>query len=118
MPTRSSRSSVLRWPDRARVDAAVRALAARWQGAYPALRRLGYFGSYAKGTWGVGSDVDLVAVVAGSARPFAERALDFDLRDLPVPAELIVYTEQEWRDLERSSPRFANELRTSTVWVL
>jgi predicted nucleotidyltransferase len=109
---------VLKWPDREAVDAAVRTLAARWVSEHPELRRVGYFGSYARGDWGVGSDVDLVAIVARAARPYAERALDFDLTGLPVPADLLVYTEDEWRDLLQVRPHFARRLATETVWVL
>jgi predicted nucleotidyltransferase len=79
--------------------------------------RLGYFGSYARGDWGVGSDLDLVVVVSESHRPFAERALDFDVAGLPVPAELLVYTDTEWRELEQRHDRFAERLRAETVWV-
>lgn len=118
MPVRSSTSRVLKWPDREAVDAAVRALAARWVSEHPELRRVGYFGSYARGDWGVGSDVDLIAIVARSARPYTERALDFELTGLPVPADLLVYTEDEWRALADASPRFAQRLATETVWVL
>ncbi|HXF46519.1 MAG TPA: hypothetical protein VNK91_10415 [Burkholderiaceae bacterium] len=39
---------------------------------------------------GRGQRVDLVVVVESAARPFAERALDFDLSELPVPADLLV----------------------------
>lgn len=34
---------------------------------------------YARGDWGVGSDVDLVAVVAAAESPFEHRALEWDL---------------------------------------
>lgn len=96
----------------------MRALAARWARAHPELRRAGYFGSYARGDWGVGSDVDLVLIVQRSARPLAERALDFDRSELPVPADLLVYTEDEWRALPEAAPRFAQRLQKETVWVL
>lgn len=118
MPVRPSTSRVLKWPDRATVDAAVRALVAQWVAAHPELRRAGCFGSYARGDWGVGSDVDLVVVVERSARPFAERALDFDVTPLPVPADLLVYTEDEWRALADTSPRFWQRLAAETVRVL
>jgi len=117
MPVRSSSTRVLKWPDRAAVDAAARVLARRLAAAHPALARLGYFGSYARGDWGVGSDLDLVAVVSESRRPFAERALDFDFAGLPVPAELLVYTDSEWREMEERRDRFAERLRAETVWV-
>jgi len=109
---------VLKWPGRAEADAAARALAARLGAAHPELVRLGYFGSYARGDFGPGSDLDLVAIVARSARPFAERALEFDLRGLPLPAQLIVYTEGEWRAACARGERFFETLQAETVWVL
>jgi hypothetical protein len=86
---------VLRWPEKAAVDAAARAWAAEQRILHPELLRLGYFGSYARGDWGVGSDLDLIAVVSGADRPFRERPLDWDLDGLPVPAEILVYTSEE-----------------------
>jgi predicted nucleotidyltransferase len=110
-------SSVLVWPDRATVDRAVRAWASREAARHPGLVRLGYFGSYARGDWGVGSDVDLVAVVTATAAPFERRALEWDLVGLPVPAEIVVYTEREWEALPAQQPRFARMLHEETVWV-
>ena len=63
MPVRSLNSSVFKWPDHATVDKAVRSWAQAEAKRHPELQRLGYFGSYARGDWGVGSDLDLVAVV-------------------------------------------------------
>lgn len=83
----------------------------------PALLRLGYFGSYARSDWGVGSDLDLVAVVREADRPFERRGLDWDLNALPVPAELLVYTEAEWTLHMRRDERFATALKRETVWV-
>ena len=86
MPVRSSSSRVLRWPDENEVRLAAARFAER-ESARPELIRLGYFGSYANGTWGVGSDLDLVAVVSDSEEPFERRALSWDLALLPVPAD-------------------------------
>lgn len=117
MPVRSSTSSVARWPDRAAVDAAARAWASSEAARRPDLLRLGYFGSYARGEAGPGSDLDLVAVVRESKLPFEQRALDWDLLPLPVAAELLVYTEREWEALQGSGRRFARVLRDETVWL-
>ena len=95
MPVRSLSSSVHVWPDRKRIEQAVREWAGVQREARPELRRLGYFGSYARGDWGVGSDLDLVAVVTRATQPFDRRALEWDLGPLPVPAEILVYTEDE-----------------------
>lgn len=116
MPVRSLNSHVLKWPERAEVDAAVRALAARLAACHPQLLRFGYFGSYARGDWGPGSDVDLVAVVQRAHRPFEARPIDFDLVKLPVPAELLVYTLDEWQAAPASDP-FRHCLEKETVWV-
>jgi hypothetical protein len=117
MPVKSSNSAVLKWPDRERVDCAVRAWSERQAVNHPELVRLGYFGSYARGDWGVGSDLDLVAVVTASDEEFARRANTWDATDLPVPADLLVYTASEWESLAKEANRFARVLRDETVWI-
>src|SRR5436309_7063503 len=102
MPVRSLRSSVLRWPDRREVERRAAEWAAQEAQRHPGLLRLGYFGSYARGDAGVGSDLDLIAVVESSSDPFERRSLDWDLSSLPVPAEILVYTRQEWERLPAS----------------
>lgn len=117
MPVRSSSSSVLKWPDRTSVDAALRSRVSAIASAHPELLRLGYFGSYARGDWGVGSDLDLIAIVESSGLPYAERAREFDAVGLPVGAELLVYTVAEWSAMQREGGRFARELDRDAVWV-
>ena len=58
--------------------------------------RIAYFGSYACGDWGVGSDLDLTVVVESSHQPFERRASEWDVTELPVPADVLVYTDEEW----------------------
>lgn len=117
MPVRSSSSSVLRWPDAGTVREAVtrwgRALAAE----HEEILRIGYFGSYARGDAGVGSDLDVVMVVVDSDEPWERRASRWDTTSLPVPVDLIVYTRQEWVDLDRDS-RFGRMLTDETRWVV
>jgi hypothetical protein len=108
---------VLKWPDRTTVDAAVRRWAEEQKALHPEALRLGYFGSYARGDWGVGSDLDLIAVVTDSDLSFLNRPLRWDLIGLPVPAEILVYTQAEWRCLEQEGGRLANTIRAETVWL-
>src|SRR5207249_8986368 len=73
LPVRSLSSSVVIWPDRAAVESALRLWAEGASRIRRELVRVGYFGSYARGDWGVGSDLDVVLVVAGPGAPVARR---------------------------------------------
>jgi predicted nucleotidyltransferase len=81
------------------------------------VRRIGYFGSYARGDAGVGSDIDLVIVLTDATLPFEKRASEWDATNLPVPADVLVYTEKEWESL-RQRERFYQTLMRETVWIL
>ena len=85
--------------------------------AHPETLRLGYFGSYARDDWGVGSDLDLVAVVSQSQVPLEQRSLTWDLSQLPLPAELLIYTRPEWQRLQVEHDRFARTLIIETVFI-
>lgn len=114
MPVRSLRSLVLRWPDRDLVHAAVKAWAQERCRTRPGVIAVGYFGSYARGDWGPGSDVDVVVVVNESGMPFWQRGAEWDTGQLPVPGDVIVYTKAEWA---RLGGRMGRVLREETVWV-
>lgn len=117
MPVRSSDSSVLRWPAPDEVLGAARAWAAQVGRTRAEVARIGVFGSYARGDWGVGSDLDLIAILDRSDLPFERRALSFDLLDLPVPAELLVYTTSEWERLLEEGGRFSRVVAAEAIWV-
>lgn len=104
---------MLRWPDAEAVLAAARAWAERVAATESTVERVGIVGSYARGDWGVGSDVDLVVIVARSDLPFERRAARFDTSDLPVPADLLVYTADEWAAMlaDGRLARLAREVR-------
>jgi predicted nucleotidyltransferase len=78
---------------------------------------IAYFGSYAHQRSGVGSDLDILIVVEQSKQPFWERALEFDTLNLPVQAELLVYTIDEWRATAYERSGFLHTIRTDAVWV-
>jgi predicted nucleotidyltransferase len=100
------------------VRTAARAWGIEQRTRHPELVRLGVFGSYARGEAGVGSDLDLVAVVRQSSEPFERRAVSWDLTSLPVPSEVLVYTEDEWDVLLARPGRFAAMLRSDVEWIV
>jgi len=102
MPVRSLNSSVLIWPKREQVVTALEACAKKTKTVNPALCLVGYFGSVARGDWGLGSDLDDVILVEESELSFERRAILFDLSDLPVAVDVLVYTAAE---LERLTAR-------------
>jgi predicted nucleotidyltransferase len=83
----------------------------------PGLVAVGAFGSYARGEAGVGSDLDVLVIVEESTLPFERRMAQLPLEELPVPADALVYTREEWERLGERSPRLVETLRRETVWV-
>jgi len=118
MPVKSSGSTVFVWPDAAMMRAAARTWAVAQRELHPELVRLGVFGSYARGEAGVGSDLDLVAVVSASDEPFMRRAARRDVTTLPVPVDLLVYTAAEWAAMQARGGGLAGTLALETEWVV
>jgi predicted nucleotidyltransferase len=86
-------------------------------GHHPEVLAIGFFGSYATGNCGVGSDLDLIVITQDTGLPVERRNLSWPLEDLPVPADTVVLTQSEWQGLQARDTRFARTLRKETVWV-
>ena len=117
MPVKSLNSSVFKWPDQKTVDQAVRLWSIEQGKNRSGLLRLGYFGSYARGDWGVGSDLDLIAVIEDTPEPFERRILKWELDHLPVPADILVYTLKEWIKLQKKGDKFSRMLNSEVIWT-
>ncbi len=94
----------------------MRRWAAQVAAARPETLQIGYFGSYARGDWGPGSDLDIVVIVQRADEPFERRPARWDTTDLPVPADVLVYTAEEWRALAEAG-RFVQVVLREAVWV-
>ncbi len=78
---------------------------------------IGYFGSYAREDWGMGSDLDIFILVESASIPFMTRASEWDVAALPVPTDVCVYTTKEWADLASQAGRFYRKITDEAVWV-
>jgi predicted nucleotidyltransferase len=116
MPVRSLSSSVLKWPDDETVDQALRRWAEKLARDREDILKIGYFGSYARGDWGVGSDLDLIIILERCDQPFVRRSSEWDTAELPVPADVLVYSGEEWQSLSQQR-RFYRTVTREAVWV-
>jgi uncharacterized protein len=116
MPVRLLSSPVIRWPDRWQVHQALMVWARKAAGQHDGLSRVGYIGSYARGEEGVGSDLDVVIVLRACDQPFIRRGVAWDLTELPVPADVLVYTTAEWGALSKRGNEFRKMLK-EVQWV-
>jgi hypothetical protein len=96
------------------VLAAARAWAQELYARDPAVSRVGYFGSYARGNAGVGSDLDLVVITRGDSS--SRRAGAFDASRLPVPADVLVYSEARWNELRARHSGIARTIAREAKW--
>lgn len=107
----------MRWPSRDEVDAAVRRWVREAMANDSTIQAVGYFGSYARGEAGVGSDLDLIVIVQASDRPFHQRSLGWQFNEIPVPVESVVYTQAEWQQMAANPSRFYQTLMQEAVWI-
>ncbi len=84
--------------------------------AVPEIRGIGYFGSYARGDYTPGSDLDLLVLVPDRSNPEHIRER-LDTFSLPVPCELFVVREKQFRETEEPRNPFVEEVRDTICWI-
>jgi hypothetical protein len=60
--------------------------------------------------------VDLVVIVEASSVPLNRRAIDFDTSMLPVPADVLVYTAEEWNRLTEGGREALGPVEWIIAW--
>ncbi len=117
MPVPSLSGSVRRWPAAAEVLEQAAAWAALQRSGNPDLLAVGVFGSYGRGTAGVGSDLDLLLILRHCDEPIWNRLRRWDTSSLPLACDLLVYSLEEWRSLPQWNPKLAEALLNDTRWL-
>ncbi len=117
MPVRSLNSSVLKWPDRETVGRKIREWAGKMLTRNSGVVGIAVFGSYAERRWGVGSDLDIVVLLDKSADPFAERSVEVHEGILPVPADILIYTIDEWKSMKSEGRRLVDAVEQNGIWI-
>ena len=117
MPLRSLSSSVFRWPDARKTEKALRNWLKKYIKTKPGVLRVGVVGSYARNDWSMGSDLDLIVILKECDQPFWRRASEWDITALPVPTDLLIYTEAEWQEMKKRGGRFAYTVVREAVWI-
>jgi len=118
MPVRSLSSAVFKWPNRETVLAAARRWAVTLRDRDPSVRQVWCIGSYARGNWGVGSDLDLIVVLDDCPLSPRQRYEHYCPEGLPVPADLWVYTRAEWDSLPSKSPHLWRRIHAEAIDVI
>lgn len=118
LPTSSNGVRVFKALDRDEVLAQLTQWAAKQRRDHPEIIRLGLFGSYSRGDYGPGSDIDLLIIVGDSNEPrWFMRAIAFDASELPVGADVFVYTQAEVDRMLPDSP-WLSRILGEIVWVI
>ena len=103
-------SAAIKYTDPELVACAVRSYATHIRANHLHVRRIIWFGSWIRGTYSPGSDVDICIVVSRSDKPRRDRVPDYLPRSFPVGMDLFVYTSAEWRTLESDHPEWFREI--------
>jgi len=117
MPVRSLNSSVLKWADRKKIEEELKNWIDKVIKEKRGIIKIGYFGSYARGDYGVGSDLDIIIILESSSLPFEKRGIEWDTTDFSVPVDLLIYTIEEWQKLEKENSSFYKKVSKEVIWL-
>ena len=99
-------SVVIKSIDREQIQNAVETYVLELRSQHPEIERVIWFGSWVSGLPSPGSDVDLCLIVSASDKSPRDRSSGYLPLGFPVGVDLIVYTQDEFDSLQKSSPRW------------
>ena len=85
---------------------------------HPEVLRVGYFGSYARGDYVPGSDLDVLIELSQSRTPRqADRAAEYRPDSFPVGTDVFAYTSAELADLRAAGTAFVKTIDAEIRWL-
>lgn len=95
MPEPSSPSVKVTFTNRKQILTALENLIQEWTQKHPELKQVILFGSFARGDYFPGSDVDVLLILEKSDQPFLKRIRTFLPTRFPVDIDIFPYTRDE-----------------------
>ncbi|OGL46970.1 MAG: hypothetical protein A2161_09405 [Candidatus Schekmanbacteria bacterium RBG_13_48_7] len=78
----------------------------------------GYFGSYAKGNYAPGSDIDILLILTNSKHDrFFDRSPEFYPESFPIGMDIFVYTVDEISQMFEYGNGWIKQVFNSTIWI-
>ena len=83
----------------------------------PEVEKVGLFGSYANGTYGPASDVDLLIILRQSSKRFLDRVPDYLPDNLSISCEVFPYTDEEIEKMKQEGMPWIRHVLKEVVWL-
>ncbi len=117
MLEKSSNSVKVFFADKDKVLRQLKAYAKKLRRSHPEVERVGFFGSYANGTFGPASDVDLLIVLRKSDKRFLDRIPDYMPDNLTVGCDVFPYTSEEINRMKQQNSLWIRHVLKEAAWL-
>ena len=117
MRERSSNSVRIVFADKEGILLLLRDYAEQLRQTRSEVEKIGYFGSYATGTYGPASDVDLLVILRQSDKRFIDRIPDYLPTNLSVCCDVFPYSSDEVRRMQQEDSPWIRHILDEVVWL-
>ena len=117
MPEKSSNFVKVVFADKKKVLRQLKDYAKKLKQTSPEVEKVGFFGSYATGTYGPASDVDLLIILRQSSKRFLDRIPDYLPDNLSVSCDVFPYTNEEIEKRKQESTPWIRHVLKEVVWL-
>lgn len=117
MPKKSSNSVKVVFADKANVLHQLKDYTKSIKRTNLEVEQVGYFGSYANGTYGPASDVDLLIILRKSDKRFLDRIPEFLPDNLSICCDVFPYTSGEIEKMKQDGNPWICHILSEVVWL-